>query len=192
MSEELNQDEPIQLDELDTLKFRADKLGIKYHPSIGLDKLRDKVNGALTGEPVAEEESPAAEATGSADKETEGQRRKRLKKDAAKLVRVRISCMNPNKREWDGEIFTVSNKVVGTFKKFVPFNLDEGYHIPHMIYEQLLARQCQIFVTVKDERGNKVRKGKLIKEFNVEVLPPLTPAELKELARKQALARSID
>ena len=36
-------------DELTALKGRADLLGIKYHPSISLEKLRDKVNAAQIG-----------------------------------------------------------------------------------------------------------------------------------------------
>ena len=49
-----------------------------------------------------------------------------------------------------------------------------------------------MFVTVKDSRGNSIRKGKLIKEFAIDVLPPLTADELKEMARRQALGRSVD
>ena len=45
-------------DELSALKTRADAMGISYHPSIGLEKLRAKVNGAIettTEEPTKEE-----------------------------------------------------------------------------------------------------------------------------------------
>ena len=77
-------------------------------------------------------------------------------------------------------------------KKFVPFNADDGWHVPYVIYQQLKERQCQIFQTATDARGNKVRKGKLIKEFAIEVLPPLTKEELEELARRQAMAKAID
>ena len=186
---ETNDNELVQ-DELTVLKKRADLMGISYHPSIGLDKLKEKVNASLTDAPkeaVAEESEET-----DTEAETIGQRNARLKKEAAKLVRIRVTCMNPNKKEWEGEIFTVSNAVVGTHKKMVVFNTDEGYHVPHIIYEQLKERKCQIFQTVKDSRGNKMRKGKLINEFSIEVLPPLTEAELKELARKQAMANSVD
>ena len=33
----------VELNELDLLKQQADTLGISYHPSIGVDKLREKV-----------------------------------------------------------------------------------------------------------------------------------------------------
>lgn len=186
MSDTQNEDFLEVPNELAALKARADLMGIPYHPSIGLDKLREKVNSVLASK---EEVQPEAVAEGQ---ETEGQRRLRLRDEAAKLVRVRVTCMNPNKREWEGEIFTSGNAAVGTYKKYVPFNADEGWHVPNIIYQQLLQRECQIFVTKKDARGNKTRTGKLIKEFAIEVLPPLTQEELDELARRQAMAKSID
>ena len=48
MSEELN--EVLEQDELSVLKARADLLGISYHPSIGVEKLRDKLNSVIEGE----------------------------------------------------------------------------------------------------------------------------------------------
>ena len=100
--------------------------------------------------------------------------------------------MNPNKKEWEGEIITAGNAGVGTFKKYIPFNADEGWHVPNIIYQVLKGRECQVFSTVTGPRGNKFRKGKLIKEFAIEVLPPLTEDELKDLAQRQAMAKSVD
>lgn len=174
-------------DELTTLKARADLLGLTYHPSIGLEKLREKVNTASL--PKDEPEAPAAPVVVA--EETVSQRRSRKRLEANKLVRVRVTCMNPAKKEWEGEIFTAGNSLVGSFSKFVPFNgADDGWHIPHIIYEQIAQRQCQIFTTLRDARGNSYRKGKLIKEFAVEILPDLTEKELEELARRQAMAKS--
>lgn len=180
--QELPNEDELVVDELEVLKARADKLGIKYHPSISLAKLKEKVSEGL------KDNTPEEVTTVKPSKETDVQLKARKRREANALIRIRVSCMNPNKKEWDGEIITTGNTNTGTIKKFVPFNSDEGYHVPHMIYEQLLQRQCQVFVTVKDNRGNKVRKGKLIKEFAIEVLPPLTEKELKELAQRQAMA----
>lgn len=187
MSEDTNTHE-LQQDELQTLKDRADRLGVKYHPSIKLETLREKLAAAMAGEPAAEK--PAVEQ--EAPVETEGQMRKRLQLQASRLVRIRLTCMNPAKREWDGEIITVGNSVVGTFRKFVPFNADEGWHVPEIMLRMLEARECQVFTTVKTAHGVSVRRGKLIKEFAIEILPPLNQEELDELARRQALAGSID
>ena len=169
-------------DELTSLKARADLMGISYHPSIGLEKLREKVNAALAVEKPA----------GVAAEEDEAAQRRRAIEEATKLVRVRVNCMNPAKKEWSGEIITVGNSVVGTHKKYIPFNAEDGWHIPHIMYEALLGRECQVFVTVTDSRGNKSRKGRIIKEFAVEVLPPLSQEELAELARRQAMAGNVD
>lgn len=181
-------DEILTQDELTTLKARADLLGISYHPSIGLEKLREKINAATSDEAVKE---PVQSAT-KADEETANERRIRLKKQALELVRIRVTCMNPAKAEWEGEIFTVGNSAIGSVTKYVPFNADAGWHVPRIIYQQLVERQCQIFTTVTDSRGNKSRKGKLIREFAIEVLPPLTKEELHELAQRQAMAKAID
>jgi len=195
---------PVQ-DELATLKARADMLGVTYHPSIGLEKLRAKVAEEINkvdAAPVAAalpEASAAAPASVSlaapvAAVETENQMKRRLKNDATRLVRIRLSCMNPAKKEWQGEVFTVGNSVVGSITKFVPFEAEDGYHVPHILYETLVARQCQVFVNVKQEVAGRtvtVRKGKLIREFSIEVLPQLTESELKDLAARQAATNAI-
>lgn len=179
-------DAPTQ-DELTALKARADLMGVSYHPSIGLEKLREKVNAAL-----ASGEDEAAPAVAAAAELTEGQLREQAVMDATRLVRIRLTCMNPNKKELDGEIYTVGNSLVGTLKKYIPFNNDEGWHVPHILYETLRDKECQIFTTKRDARGNQYREGKLIKEFAIEVLPPLTEEELHDLAQRQAMSKSVD
>lgn len=174
-----NTDQDLVMDELATLKARADMLGIAYHPSIGVEKLKEKISAVTSNQP----------------KEPEivvGDVKNDLKADALRLIRIRLQCMNPVKKEWEGEIISVGNSVVGTVKKYIPFNADEGWHVPKMLFDYLNEKQCQVFVTVKDSRGNNIRKGKLIKEFAIDVLPPLTPAELQEMARRQALGRNVD
>ena len=176
---EVDTDLPV-VDELTALKERAELMGVKFHPSISLEKLREKVNAAISDV----QKDPEAEAP-KKNSRLEAQRK------ASELVRIRVTCMNPAKKEWEGEIFTVGNSTVGTFKKYVPFNADEGWHVPWIIYEQLKERECQVFVTKRDERGNTTRTGKLIKEFAIEVLPNLTEEELKDLAQRQAMAKSV-
>lgn len=175
-------------DELATLKQRADLMGVKYHPSISVEKLREKVTAAMSKDDGSEKDATPAEISG----ESEAAWRKRVVDEATKLVRIRLTCMNPLKKEWDGEILTVGNSVVGTLRKYIPFNADEGWHVPHMMYEELRDRQCQVFFTKKDGKGNNIRDSKLIKEFAIEVMPQLSQDELKDLAQRQALAHSID
>lgn len=193
MSENQMDSSEVTQDELAALKSRADLLGIQYHPSIGVEKLREKITAATS-------ETKTFQETGTFEKlpeskvtvaESLNERRARKKKEANELIRIRVSCMNPAKKEWDGEIITAGNSVVGSFTKFIPFNADEGWHVPRIIYNQLIDRMCQIFVTVKDPKtGQSTRKGKLIKEFAIEVLPALTPQEIHDLAQRQAMAKS--
>lgn len=185
-NEELNEAQ----DELSTLKARADLMGISYHPSIGVEKLRAKIADALISDAEDKEDPAVVQDTAKTEtKESADEVRARKKREASELIRIRVTCLNPFKKEWEGEIITAGNSAVGTFKKYVPFNADEGWHVPRIIYNQLVQRQCQIFVTEKSKNGVTMRKGKLIKEFAVEVLPPLTKEELTELARRQAMSR---
>lgn len=165
--------------ELEDLKTTADMLGISYHPSIGLDKLKAKIAEHEAGAPV--EEAPAAPVKA----ETEAEKRARLKKEQTALVRIRLTCMNPYKSEWTGEIFSIGNNVIGTVKRFVPFN--EIWHVEAAMLEMIKERKCQVFHTER-VNGRQIRKGKLVNEFAIEVLPPLTEQELKELAQRQAMA----
>lgn len=184
--------------EMKMLKERADLMKINYAPNIGLETLRERVNAKLkSGE--EEEEKKEVKAVASAPvkqytvEELKRMSNNRLRKEAQKLVRVVVTCMNPDKREWHGEVFTVGNAVIGTIKKFVPFNNEEGYHVPQAILTQIQNRKYQHFVK-KPIPGT--RQTKLIptmsREFNVQILPPLNKKELDELARKQALNHSID
>jgi hypothetical protein len=175
-------------DELSILKARADMLGINYHPNIGVEKLRDKVNAALRDAP-APDDAATSEEPGA---ESRNDKLIRLKAEAEKLIRIRLTCMNPMKKDWNGEIITVGNSGVGSMKKYIPFNNEEGWHVPNFIYLQLKDRQCQTFVTAKTQNGVTMRKSKMIKEFAIEVLPPLTKEELAELARRQAMSHAID
>lgn len=181
---------PDTLDELTLLKQRADKMNISYHPSIGIAKLKEKIEATLEGKTLEEDDAPVTKAK---PKElTQAELSAKAREDALRLVRVIVNCMNPAKALWEGEIFSVSNRYIGDVKKFVPFNNEAGWHIPYCIYQQLIEKQCQTFYTVVDKRtGMKTRAGKLIREFNVVVLPDLTETELAELARQQALNNSI-
>ena len=195
--------------ELDKLKTQAKEMGIKHHPAMGEVKLRALIDAALAGDAKAEDKVPPVQtltvseitelqqlrlmkkdldaAAIAKPVETDGQARARKKREAEALIRIRVNCMNPNKRDWEGEMYTVSNAVVGTLKKYVPFNNDEGWHVPRMILNHMQEKECQIFYNKKDDRGNKTRHGKLIKELAIEIYDPLTAKELHELAQRQAM-----
>lgn len=171
--------------ELKSLKARAAQMGIKHHPNIGVDKLKNLLNGLL------EDPTEAVEYV-SQGVETKAQRTMRKRKEAHKLVRVIVSCRNPEKTEYEGETFTASNSLVGSTTKYVPFNNEEGWHVPQIILNVIRERKCQVFTWKKTAQGNRIKSGKQISEFNITELPPLTGEEIQELKERQAIARTID
>ena len=183
-------------DELETLKARADMMGIKYHPATGVDKLKRKIEMKLEGNSSEDDKEETVKSVSNNEsvpfithQEFMEQTIQSRKIEANRLVRCRITCMNPNKKEWEGEIISVGSAKLGTFKKYVKFNTEDGYHIPKIIYDYLKEKKCSLFYTAKDHLGQPIRKSKSINEFNIEVLPPLTPKELKDLAQRQAMAK---
>lgn len=177
-------------DELTMLKQRASQMGIKFSPKIGVDSLRDKVNAAIKGEAEPKEEvSDDSNEPVISETQRKANLRQKMQKEQMKLVRVRITNMNPHKKNLAGEIFTVASKYLGIVKKFVPYGeaTEDGYHIPYVMLNQLKARK---FLSIKTRRdrtnGNIIVDQRWAPEFAIEELEPLTPNELKELASSQA------
>jgi hypothetical protein len=159
------------------LEQRADELGVKYRSNTTDEKLASDVKEA----------EAAPKTTETSTKAHKDMSRAERKKAASEMVRIRVTCMNPLKKEWDGEIFTAGNSAVGTFRKMVPFN--EEWHVPRIILNMLKQRKCQVFTNKRNPKtGITYREGKLIPEFAIEELPPLTKEELKDLAQRQAMA----
>lgn len=175
--------------ELESLRARADQMGVAYRHNTGVAKLRIMV--AKAQEPTeAESEvkvTKAPKVAAAAAPKTQSQMVAEIRKEAAKLVRIRITCMNPNKKNWEGEIFSVGSAKLGTFKKFVPFDAPDGWHVPNIIFEMIKERKCSVFYSATTSTGTKTRKSKLVPEFSIDILPPLTEQEMRNLARQQAL-----
>ena len=112
---------------------------------------------------------------------------------ALKLQRVIVRSNDPLKRESAGEIFTVGNKTINdgkAVKKYIPFNNEDGWHIPNILLDHLKAAECQIFAKVT-RNGQEFMEPKNIKAFNVEILPPLTEEERQSLEIKQKSTGSV-
>jgi len=184
-----NEEEVVLEDELTVLKKRADLMGIKYSPNIGIQTLKAKINDKI-GDKSTQPKKTSKKAAMTL-KEYEEYTRRISFRDAGKKVRVRITCMNPLKKNWEGEIISVGSAKLGTFKEYVPFNT-ESWHVSNIIYQELKERKCSIFVNTKLPSGMTVRKAKQVNEFSIERLDPLSKEELKDLAQQQAMSGSID
>lgn len=175
----------VELNEIDVLKAQADTLGITYHPSIGVDKLREKVAERLANA----NENRTATPSGAVVND-----RKAAYDNAMKLVRIRLTCMDPAKNEWPGEIITVSNDVVGNIKKYIPLREEfyvDGYHVPNIIYMFLRDRKYSAIKTVETPKGPKVTAIQA-NSYSIDVLPQLTEKELDKLKLKQAASKAAD
>lgn len=195
-----NQDqtnETPQVDELTLLKQRATMLGVSYGNNISVATLKAKIEAKMAGD---EENAASTQGTNALGDDTEEKQetqhefRQRLMNEQMKLVRLRITNLDPKKKDLPGEIITVANKFIGTVRKFVPYGeqTENGYHVPWCIYQVLDSRKFLNVRTRKGKNGIPVIEQNWAREFALEVLDPLTEAELAELAKAQIAAGSTN
>lgn len=180
------------IDELTLLKERARTLGIPLSGNIGVDKLRERIRLKLEGSSDVADEADEAPKAKKSKAQIEQEIRDELYARCMALVRCRVYNLNPSKRDMHGDIITVANRYLGTVRKFIPFGeeTDGGYHIPQVLVDELKARQFQSIQTVQ-KNGKIEVKTRMVPEYNIEILPPLTEAELHELAISQAAAERL-
>lgn len=175
---------------LESLKAKADKLGIKYKSNISETALAKKIDSVLSDESTAKDESDEVDESEQDDEEEEAPKPKKLdkaseRKRSQKLVRVIVRPLDPRRTQLDGELVMTGNSAIGTTGKFVPFNVEAGFHIPEIIYNTLKDRTFTEFYTVQDKDGNEHTKSRQKKAFIIEVLDPLTEAEIQEIKIRQ-------
>lgn len=197
MTEQNETEAVVTKDELSMLKDRANVMGVPFSNNIGIDALRKRIDDKLAGMSTSSEETVEVNAftgkTPSSDLVTTPTLRQYLFDDSMKLIRVKITNLDPKKREWPGEIKTVANKYIGTVRKFIPFGdaTDEGYHIPNCILKMLKRCKYQDIKVIK-KNGKESITSRWVSEYAIEILPPLTQAELKQLATAQQAVGSVE
>ncbi|ESX17533.1 hypothetical protein X766_15860 [Mesorhizobium sp. LSJC255A00] len=194
---------------MDVLKQRAALMGIKHSNNISVAALKAKIEAKLAGEEEAasadesQDEAPAAEQDAATASAATGPKiapkkvqtlREFMHEREMKLIRLRITNLDPKKASLPGEIFTFANEVLGGVRKYVPYGevTDNGYHVPFCIYKQLRDRE---FLSIKIRKGNNGREvveTSWVREFALEILPPLTEVELARLAASQAAAGGLE
>ena len=178
------------VNELTLLKHKADLLGVSYSNNIGAETLRERIRAKQ--EELENGSAPQAQANPLVG-ETEApvkrvSLRQMLHRDQMKLVRLRITNMDPKKKDLPGEILTVANEYIGTVRKFVPYGeqTEGGYHVPYCLYKMMDARRFLNIRTRKALGGRVIVEQNWAREFSLEILPDLTEVELKRLAVAQA------
>lgn len=197
--------------ELEVLKLRARTMGIEFSNNIGLETLKKKIEarqneldgngtdeagGETGGDETVNQDAGTNALTGEPVKPAP--RKKTLYEELYEkqmaLVRVRITNLDPKKKDLPGEVFTIANEVLGKVSRYVPYGevTDDGWHLPYCIYKNLEERRFLNIRTKTDPRTKtQSTESSMAKEFAIEVLPPLTPTELAKLAAAQAAAGSI-
>lgn len=188
------------VDELALLKERAKQMGIPFSNNISLETLRKRISDKMEGKDVPEvnpltgdaEIAAITSAPAKLDaKQNALALRKMMQREQMKLVRVRITNMDPKKKDLPGEIWTVSNEYLGNVRKMIPYGeqTDDGYHIPYCLFRLLQSKRFLHIRTVKDRvTGLERQEKQWVKEFSLDVLPDLTKEELTRLAAAQAAA----
>ena len=191
--------------EIDSLKAKADIMGITYHPNIGVDKLKAKIQAKTDPEPepesniedlaYAEEIETIEEAEAAAGlttytknaKLTAMEMKNKRKQNALRLVRVRVTNMNPVKGALKGEILSAGNASIGFVKKYIPYNAEQGWHVPNILLQVMKDKKFMSHYEVKV--GNKkVKRNRLVPEYAIEIMEPLTGKEINDLRQRQIIA----
>ena len=205
----------LEAQDLEAAKAEADRAGVKYHPSAKAGTIRKKIAEHVAQQQTVKPQEEAVPTSSETVVETvkdgfvihrrpdglvdrtkhtmchpskmNPKLRRALKMEALELIRIKITCMNPAKKEMKGDIFTFQNSLVGTVRKFVPFNTAhaDAYHVPRCIYDMLQEKKFQSFSKIKSIKGVDMQTGRLVKEYAIEILPPLTKEELAEIAKIQ-------
>lgn len=172
------------------LKAEAAELGISFGPNSGIKTLQDKIDEYKLSNPdwnkksVLPEDAPRVPVP-EREYLNPAQLRERQIKKLSRLVRVRITCMNAAKTAWQGEIFTFANDLL-TQRRMVPFGVET--HVEEGILGVIRERMYRPPVQGKKNTTTNARQNKMLPEFAIEVLQPMTQAELKGLAEQQLAA----
>ncbi len=197
----------------------ATELGVKFSGNTGLETLKTKlieVLSVMESSPASidfggdgEEEIQVAKAPVKTKEPTVSDllkmdptleknpnvRRQIIRAQALRMVRCKISNLDPNDSMLSGAIISVQTKYTGKVAKYVPFGeeSDNGYHIPQIIYDFL---KTQKFALRKEKKGGrfgvKTYTTSMVNKFAIEILPPLTRKEIQELAAHQRASQAID
>lgn len=176
------------------LRARLSKLGIASSPNSSLELLRAKLAEAEDTNSSSLVQEEVVNPTPTKAVESKASIADRTKKEATKLIRVRIKNLNPHKQDLHGEIFTVANEVIGKVSKYVPYDdAGDSYHIPNCIYKMLLSKKYLQVKTITDPVSKTRRVTQSwVPEFSIEVLPQLTTEQLEELAFRQEASRKFE
>jgi len=178
----------MDIENMDIEDVKAELTGrdIKMHHKTSASKLRETLQADVdkndTEVPVAVEPSPVKPVKVKKKLEMT------LEEKCLHLKRIVVVPNDPEMSGHSGLVFTVLCSGVNNgraIKKYVPFNNEEGWHVPNIIYNQIVNAEMQKFKPVKMANGDTILQPYQSKKFNVQLLPELTQTEINKLAASQ-------
>lgn len=122
-------------------------------------------------------------------------RRQILKAQATRLIRCRVTNLDPDDSMVPGMLLTAYSKYTGKVTKYIPFGEENesGYHIPKILVDMLKDKTYNLRKKVKRKNGpGHEIKTTRARKFAIEELEPLTAKELADLAASQQARGAID
>lgn len=115
---------------------------------------------------------------------------KKFRDEQRKLVRISIKNLDPNDSGIQGVYRVVSNKYLGTFKRYIPYSSPKcpAWHVEWFIVKSLL--RDKYFTHKGDKHGTfspSDTSSKEYEKYSIEILDPLSKEQLNELAQIQKL-----
>tara|TARA_Y100001963_G_scaffold139959_1_gene206393 strand:- start:21527 stop:22177 length:651 start_codon:yes stop_codon:yes gene_type:complete len=167
------------------LEEEAQRLNVDFRANIGDETLRARIKEAKEkGAKLLPDNAPVVAAPEHTYR-SPAEVREKKQKELSRLVRVHITCMNPNKSAWQGEIFCFGNEIV-SLKRMVPFDVDT--HVEKALLDMIKARRYRVAHKPKKGKGSNQVSIRMVPEFAIKELTPLSQEEMKDLAAQQAAA----
>lgn len=177
--------------EFEALKDKARLLGVAFRDNIKPESLADRVKKHIEEMDKVAAESTAPDAPEVTTPETPKKDvipetvrlRRQQKRDLLKLIRVRITCHDSSKSAWEGKPFSGGNDIIPSITRYIPFGRE--WHCEQILLN-IIKEERYTMRTSKKVNGKLVTTAQTVPTYNVEILPPLTEKEIKQLAVQQA------
>lgn len=124
-------------------------------------------------------------------------RRAIVRSKALRLIRCRVTNLDPADSAVPGVLLSVYTKYTGKVSKLIPFGEENeaGWHIPKILLDDLKSRKFNMRKEKKrhgSSFGVKEYTTVSMRKFSIEELPPLTQDDLDHLAHDQKARGAID
>lgn len=170
----------IELD-LEQVRAKAKELGVEYHPAMKAETIQYKIDEFLNKQPDIIQ-PPVKD-------ETPEQTEKRVLQEAMALIPITITSMDPADASLTAVVASVGNKKLGQISKAIPFGTK--WYMPKILVDHLAEQQFCRNSMVPVPGGNERLQTQWIKKYAIQYHPMPTPAELRDLAKAQAVGNEL-